>query len=115
MIKNAVIHISNEQPLLADLPALPTATDACLICTNLRTLNGSRPVFIDRSDSTFLFPLVHVRFVEIHADDGIVAEPAQTGKSATAEPGPDEPEASPAPVRFSDELDDDLLRRIREA
>jgi hypothetical protein len=65
MIPDVVIHIANEQPLMADLVAAPAASDACLICRNLRTMNGKKPVFIDQVGSTFLIPLGHVRFVEI--------------------------------------------------
>ena len=65
MIRNAVIHISNEQPLTADLFGLPTASDAGLLCTNLRMMDGKRPVFIDNIAATFFFPytttLVEIR------------------------------------------------------
>lgn len=65
MIRNVVIHVSNEQPLLADLFDLPTASDAGLVCTNLRTMDGKRPVFIDNGDSMFFFPYLVIRFLEI--------------------------------------------------
>jgi hypothetical protein len=55
------------RPLLVDLFSLPTSADGCVVCTNVRTLAGKRPLFVDRSDSFFLFPLPHVRFVEIPA------------------------------------------------
>src|SRR5690606_8425460 len=47
-IRNAVIHLLNEQPLLADLFELPGPADVALRCTNLRTMSGNRPVFVDR-------------------------------------------------------------------
>jgi hypothetical protein len=65
MLRDVVIHLHNEQPILADLAAEPTAGDVSLICTNLRTMGGKPPVFVERGDSTFVFPLAHVRFVEI--------------------------------------------------
>jgi len=65
MLRDVVIHMDNEQPLMADLPADPTALDTCVICTNLRTMSGKTPVFAERSDSTFVFPMAHIRFVEI--------------------------------------------------
>ena len=65
MLRDVVIHVLNEQPVLADLVAEPTASDTCLICTNLRTLGGKTPVFVERGDSTFVFPLAHIRFVEV--------------------------------------------------
>ncbi|HEY3524487.1 MAG TPA: hypothetical protein VGK63_12365 [Candidatus Limnocylindrales bacterium] len=65
MIRNVVIHLANEQPLMADLPVAPVASDISLICTNLRTLNGKRPVFADDAASLFVFPYAHIRFLEV--------------------------------------------------
>ncbi len=112
MIRDAIIHMNNEQPLKCDLQALPTAADACLMCTNLRYLSGAKPTFIDHADSWFLIPLGIVRFVEVPAAaindaEGVLALPS----------GP-LPEEQPVDDDF-DSLDfaaeTDLLRRMREA
>ena len=105
MIKNVVLHLLNEQPLLVDLYELPKAEDLGLICTNMRTMDGKRPVFIDRMDSVFFFPYLHIRFVEIMPSTSGLAEL----------PAPEE-EAAPAPAEEEEELelDEDFLRRIRE-
>jgi hypothetical protein len=110
MIRNAVLHIMNEQPMLADLYEMPDAHDVGLRCTNLRTLNGKRPVFVDDSMSVFFFPYLHLRFVEILpaslSDTGLPVGaaseglPVPAGESAEAEPDL--------------EIDEDFLRRIRE-
>ena len=103
MIRNVVVHLPNEQPLIADLPSMLGPTDTLLVCTNLRLLNGQTPVFVDRSDSLFIFPLEQIRFLEIlrssvgdhtwdHADQEHLLEA--------------EPEL---------EIDEDFLRKIREA
>lgn len=65
MIRNVCIHVSNEQPLLADLYDVPTAADAGLLCTNVRMLDGKRPVFIDSIEASFFFPYHVIRFIEI--------------------------------------------------
>lgn len=107
MIHNAVIHIANEQPLLADLFETPTTTDVSLVCTNVRMLDGKKPIFIDRTDSVFVFPYLHVRFIEIPA---AVAPPALPNDEvlpvavAPVDPEPD----------VEIEIDEDFLRRIRE-
>lgn len=111
MIRNAVLHINNEQPLLADLFALPAPSDVAILCTNLRLMNGSRPVFVDAIDSTFLFPLIHIRFVEIMAS-------SMAASLGTAQPVPaqgDAPSPEVAEPESDLEIDEDLLRRIREA
>ncbi|HEY7589414.1 MAG TPA: hypothetical protein VH723_00335 [Candidatus Limnocylindrales bacterium] len=101
-IRNAVIHLANEQPLLADLFAPPVAGDLVLICTNLRTLGGKRPVFADDSRSIFYFPFTHIRFLEIPPGaDGSVVEAAP---SRRPEPEPEE----------DLEIDEDFLRRVKD-
>lgn len=65
MIQGAVLHFASEQPLVCDLRALPTAADVCITVTNLRFLDGRKPGFIDHTESWFLYPLVHIRFIEI--------------------------------------------------
>ena len=65
MIRNAVLHLNNEQPVVVDLFDLPQSVDLGVRCTNMRTLDGKRPVFIDDIKAVFFFPYEHVRFVEI--------------------------------------------------
>ncbi len=105
MIRDVLIHIANEQPLRADLQALPSATDACLVCTNLRMLDGKKPTFIERSESWFLIPLVRVAFVEMPAGAGGDLSDEERVALGPGEAVEEEPEL---------ELDEDLLRRIRE-
>jgi hypothetical protein len=95
----AVIHPLSDQPLLVDIEAVPVPGDVSLVCSNVRTIDGKRPKFIDRTDSTFVFPLNSVRFIEVYttSEGGEVAEPG-------VEPEPDELE-----------IDEDFLRRVREA
>ncbi len=43
-------------------------------------MNGKTPIFVERGDSTFVFPLAHIRFVEIRpasVEEGDVAAPPQ--------------------------------------
>jgi hypothetical protein len=132
VIRNAVIHLANEQPLVADLPALPGPGDTGLLCTNLRTLDGRRPVFIDRSESVFFIPYVHIRFVEMPdvVLDGAAgpADPVrQDLRRSSVAPLDARETLLPVPVGGPEvddlaetddvelEIDEDFLRRIREA
>lgn len=107
MIRDAVIHLLNEQPVVADLLAAPEPADLNLICTNLRTLDGRRPIFVDDSASTFVFPYRHVRFLEIRADR-TAAKDADGSAAAGGGAGP-----SAAPETEL-EIDEEFLRKIRE-
>ena len=131
MIRDVVIHVSNEQPLLADLFATPAASDAGLVCTNVRTVDGKRPIFIDRSESVFFFPYLHLRFIEISqaalakhvAEGGDPATGADAASPWGAEPStsramvPTEPEPGlpTEPDRDEEiEIDEGFLQRIRD-
>ena len=98
--------MTNEQPLMADLRALPTSADACLLCTNLRGMSGKKPSFTDALDSWFLIPLTVIRFVELP-------------QASIDDIGGDDRLALPAgPVPIPEPMDFDsgneLLRRMRE-
>jgi hypothetical protein len=107
MIRNVIVHLLNEQPVIADLFAMPTPGDVGLVCTNVRTLDGKRPVFIDHSDSTFFFPYTGIRFIEVVS--------GSDGAPATQAPADEEPKPTPAVDDADREIDEDFLRRIREA
>lgn len=92
----AVVHIFNDQPVVVDLIETPKASDIALICTNVRTLDGKRPVFIDHVDSTFVFPYAGIRFVEI---------PSGTAPAVEVEAAETE----------ELEIDEAFLKRIRDA
>ncbi|HEY5628730.1 MAG TPA: hypothetical protein VIR16_04395 [Candidatus Limnocylindrales bacterium] len=128
MIRNVVVHVSNEQPLLTDLFDVPSASDAGLLCTNLRMMDGKRPIFIDRVDNTFFFPYHIIRFLEIpvgaierHTAEADGGAPTTRGSADTLG-GAELESRLPAVVEAeaeeleSDlgEIDEDFLRRIRD-
>ena len=111
--------MNGEQPLLADLRTLPSASDACLVCTNVRYMNGKKPSFTDAIDSWFLIPLGIVRFVEVPAAEieqsEMLALPA--GDEAPKRehefvPADDFGVAEAGAMDF--EAESELLRRMRE-
>jgi hypothetical protein len=107
MIRGAVVHLLNEQPMLADLRSLPVSADASLVCTNLRGVDGKPVPFIDRSDSWFVIPLDQVRFVEVPAKALAAGEASAAAETADAidSNGPG----------LEPEFDEELLRRIRDS
>ena len=128
MIRKVVVHISNEQPLLADLYDLPKASDAGLLCTNLRLMDGKRPVFVDKIEDTFFFPYRAIRFLEIPTG-ALERHRAAAGRDpsgahvSAAEPGDDDFLETAPPVieigaggetDLGDEIDEDFLKRIRD-
>ena len=98
----AVLHLMNDQPLVVELLEEPSPSDVTIVCTNPRTVDGKKPVFIDFPSSTFVFPMSAIRFIEVLrlGEDGEQPSTAVTTSSA-------EPEDL--------EIDEDFLRRVREA
>jgi hypothetical protein len=135
MIRNVILHLHNELPMKADIESLPTAADAGLLCTNLRTLEGRKPLSTEFLDSVFLIPYSIIRFIEIPRaaihEAGLdqdlppapaalpaeaVAVPAGTNVIVTPAPGTPRGSASEEDDGIEHlEPDEELLRRIREA
>src|SRR3954453_12152584 len=101
--------MNNEQPLIADLFDAPSPGDVGLRCTNLRQLNGKRPVFVDDMKSVFFFPYLHVRFVEIPpaalagADSSLATIDYEASDADPRAGGPTAPEPEPEPDLEIDE------------
>jgi hypothetical protein len=119
VICNAVIHLLSEQPILADLYEAPKAVDQGLLCTNIRTMDGRKPIFVDRSDSMFFFPYLHIRFIESVPASTATARPPAGAATASKQHDEASDPAQAAPGADTDadtdlELDEDFLRRIRE-
>jgi len=83
MLRNVIVHIANEQPFMADLLNDPSPSDVSLICRNMRTMNGKKPVYVDFADSTFVLPVSQLRFIEIPAQ--AYEEAASNGDEASAD------------------------------
>jgi hypothetical protein len=119
VIRDAVIHMNNEQPLVCDLREMPDSTDAGLLCTNLRLVDGRKPTFIDATDSWFLIPYHIIRFVElplasVEAGERLALPPGPILEASDDDEDGDEGED---PDEGDGELDDaseELLQRIRE-
>ena len=135
MIRNVILHLHGEQPMKADIESLPSAEDAGLLCTNLRTLEGRKPLATEYLDSVFLLPYNIIRFIEIPRaaiheaglDEDLPPGPAELPAAASAVPEGTNvivtaPPAAEAPTAADEEdrlerlaPDEELLRRIREA
>ena len=99
----AILHLLSDQPLAVDLFEEPKPSDIAIVCTNVRSMDGKRPVMIDFTSSTFVFPMAMIRFVEMPLASA--EQERHAGMTVLSEPA--EPEEL--------EIDEDFLRRVREA
>ena len=60
-----ILHVLNEDPILADMEAMPDPTHQTVYITNPRHRDG-RPVhYITEGATGFLFPMTRISFIEI--------------------------------------------------
>ena len=116
MIKSVIVHLTNELPIMVDLFEAPGPTASSVRCTNVRTVDGKRPAFINDPRSTFLLPWHLIRLMEVPA--GAVPVPETDSQVVVSDPhglvGQDpEPFDEPEPPLLDEEPDEDLLARIR--
>jgi len=103
VIPNAIIHLNNDLPVLADLEKLPDGPDRSITCTNIRTIDGKRPAFVHDPKSTFVFPLSVIRLIEARRES---IDPIGAIEDSQA-PVAQEPDS------YDEEPDEDLLAKIR--
>ncbi len=108
MIKTVIVHLANELPILVDLLEAPSPTAQSVRCTNVRTIDGKRPSFVNDPKSTFVFPWHVIRLIEVPAS-ATAAQTADTRVATTTQPEAPVPHAEP----LDEEPDADLLARIR--
>jgi len=94
---------------------MPTPTDACLRCTNLRYLDGTKPRWSDRVDSWFMIPMSMIRFVRSSSSRVEVPRSSLSNVEGIIPLGAVSRLDDASHVFEDLEPDQDLIRRIREA
>ncbi|NLF10162.1 MAG: hypothetical protein GX597_00055 [Anaerolineaceae bacterium] len=60
-----IVHMLNEDPILADMEAMPDPAHNSIYITNPRRRDG-RPVhYITQGATGFIFPMTRITFIEI--------------------------------------------------
>lgn len=62
---SVILHITNEEPILAEIDELPTTTDYILVANNPRKKDGKDLHFIDSSVTQVMWPWTKINFLEI--------------------------------------------------
>ncbi len=65
MAHSVIVHLLNEDPMLAEMEELPKPTDNYVLLTNPRKRDGKALPYIDRQAITFLFPWHRITFIEV--------------------------------------------------
>jgi len=59
------IHISNEEPVVAEVEALPAQSDTLIIAQNPRLRDGKDLRYLTANVTTMIVPLSRVLFIQI--------------------------------------------------
>lgn len=69
MAKVIIIHIHNEDPILAEVEEMPQPTDNFIEFTNPRRRDGKAIPYVTQGAKTFLFPWHRLSFIEVMTTD----------------------------------------------
>lgn len=61
----ALVHVKNEDPIVADIDELPQSTDTLIILKNPRRRDGKDIHYLDNQVTLVIFPYERINFVEI--------------------------------------------------
>lgn len=60
-----IVHVLNEDPVLADIDDLPDPKDNCLVARNPRKRDGNKLPLLAEGVRTVIYPWTRITFVEI--------------------------------------------------
>jgi hypothetical protein len=65
MAQTVQIHISNEEPIVAEIENLPAPADTLVMAMNPRTRDGKDLRFLAPSVTTLLIPVNRMTFIQV--------------------------------------------------
>jgi hypothetical protein len=60
-----LLHLLNEDPILAEVEELPATSDNCVYLLNPRRRDGKPVHYLDREAVQFIFPWTRITFIEV--------------------------------------------------
>ncbi len=69
MAHTVIIHLANEDPIVAEMEALPDATATCVFCTEPRRRDGKPVHYISPEAGTIVFPWSRITFIEVMSSE----------------------------------------------
>ena len=69
MAVEVIIHLQNEDPVLADVESLPDPTHQFVEVTNPRRRDGRSLHYVTEGATSFLFPWTRITFIEVMEEE----------------------------------------------
>ena len=64
MAFTVILHISNADPILADMEEMPDPQASYVLCTNARARDGKTLHYVDPEATRLMFPWHRISFIE---------------------------------------------------
>lgn len=65
MARSVIIHLMNEDPVVADMEELPSPTATCVFFTNPRKRDGKPVGWATPGATAFCFSMARIYFIEV--------------------------------------------------
>lgn len=65
-----VVHISNEDPVLADLDELPSPSDTLIVLHHPRRRDGKDVHYLQNDVTSVIWPINQISFIEVLPGEG---------------------------------------------
>ncbi len=65
MAYEVIIHLHNEDPVLAEMDSLPDPTHQCIYIVNPRRRDGRSLHYVTEGAKGFIFPWSRITFIEV--------------------------------------------------
>lgn len=69
MTITVIIHVHNEDPIMAEMESLPGPTDTMITVKAPRKRDGKPLYYITEGSVSYIFPLHRVSFIEVMASE----------------------------------------------
>ncbi len=60
-----IIHLQNEDPVVAEMDSLPDPTHQCVFLVNPRRRDGRSLHYVTEGATSFIFPWSRITFIEV--------------------------------------------------
>ena len=64
-MRNVIVHLTSDDPFVADMEGLPSPGDNCLVVTNPRLRDGKPLRYVTNGMSLMILPWHRIAFVEV--------------------------------------------------
>ena len=78
MARSVIIHLLNEDPIEADMEALPSENSAFVTFSNPRKRDGKNAGWVTAGARSFIFPWARINFIEVMTskeEEGTIIKP----------------------------------------